>query len=432
MSSKHTKVLHERTHLRYGIWGMCVFLSLFSLVWLSRPVNAADTIAAKTNQRLVTVYDQGQEKTFVTTQPTIAKALRQEGIALESSDAVEPTADTKLVAKTYIVNIFRARSVIIEDEGQRVQVLTAQQSPKQILEEAGRTLYPEDVAHFALASNPLKDGGAGVRLVLKRARPFTLSLYGKTFEARSQASTIGQMLAEKNIVLGPQDGQSLPSSTPLIKGITVAVWRNGKTTTTQEETIAKPVEEVKDADKDYGTREVRFEGADGKKNVTYEIEMRDGKEISRTVIASVTTVEPVKQVVVVGTRFKGAYTTPSQNESITWEFLTNKGLSREQTAGIMGNLMQEHGFNTTGDGLAQWTGGRKAALLSRPDPYSINTQLDFLWYELSGPYASVLTTIRSQSNVEGAVRAFQNGYERCGVCVESRRIQYAYNILASH
>lgn len=68
-----------------------------------------------------------------------------------------------------------------------------------------------------------------------------------------------------------------------------------------------------------------------------------------------------------------------------------------------------------------------------PDSYStIQSQLDYLWYELSGPYAKVLAAIQSQTTVEGAVVVFQNQYERCSVCAESMRVQYAYNILASH
>ncbi len=384
------------------------------------------------SRHLITVYDQGEEKTFITTKNTIGSALRDGGIIVESIDNVEPRVDTTLVAKIYRVNIYRARGVVINDGLRRIQVLTAEQSPKKIMDTAGLTLYPEDTTSFDRSTDPLRDGGAGLQLSVKRAKLVHVSLFGKATDIRSQAATVGAMLREKGIKLGAQDGQSVPDTAPLVAGMSISIWRDGKQTLTQEEVIPKTTEEVKDADKDAGTREVRTEGSDGKKNVTYEIEMKGGREVSRRVIASVTTVEPVKQVIVIGTKFKGAYTTPSQNESITWDFLMGKGLSREQTAGIMGNLQQEHGFNTTGDGLAQWTGGRKSALLSRPDPYSIHTQLDFLWYELSGSYASVLGQIRASSSVEGAVRAFQNGYERCGICAESKRIQFAYNILASH
>ena len=398
---------------------------------LSRQVTAVDPNPVG-DQRLVTVYDQGEEKTFITTRTTIGDALREQNIVIESVDTVEPALNTSLQAKSYAVNIYRARSVIIEDKGVKTQVLTAKQSPKEILASVEAPLYPEDTTTFSLAQSPLSEGGAGLRLSVDRATVFQLSLYGKSFEARSQAMTVGAMLREKGVTLGREDGQSVPDSTPLVAGMSIVVWRDGKQTVTQEEIIPKTTDEIKDADKDYGVREVRSTGADGKKNVTYEIEMKGGKEISRNVIANVTTVEPVKEVIVIGTRFRGAYTTPSQNESITWAFLIGKGLTREQAAGIMGNLMQEHGFNTTGDGLAQWTGGRKAALLALPDPYSIDTQLNFLWSELSGGYSKVLAQIQASTTVEASVIAFQNGYERCGICVEGKRIQYAYNILASH
>ncbi len=160
--------------------------------------------------------------------------------------------------------------------------------------------------------------------------------------------------------------------------------------------------------------------------------MRDGKEVARKETNSIVIKEAVEQVEVVGA--KGMYTTPSENESITWNFLMGKGLTREQTAGIMGNLMQEHGFRTDGDGLAQWTGSRQTRLRTMyPDTYmTIQSQLDYLWFELTGSYSKVLVNIRSSSTVEQSVQIFQNQYERCGVCVESRRVQFAYNILASH
>lgn len=428
MSSQYTKVITSvKPH--HKLWGLALLLTLLSLLSLNHIVTAASPTTTSV-ERLVTVYDQGEEKTFVTNQSTIGSALRREGIAFESVDTVEPSADTTLTDKSYQVNIYRARSVVVNDGLRRIQVLTSEKTPKRIMTAAGLTLYDEDRTDFAVSTNPIADGGAGLQLMVDRATVFTLSLYGKTVESRSQASTVGDMLREKGITLGPNDGQSTPDATPLTAGMTIAVWRDGVQTVTQEEIIPKTVEQIQDPTKDYGTREVRTPGVDGAKNVTYEIEMKGGKEVARRVVASVVTREPVKEVIAIGTRYKGAYTTPSENETISWNFFISKGLSREQTAGIMGNLMQEHKFNTTGDGLAQWTGNRKTALLALPDPYNIYTQLGFLWGELSG--SSILAHIQAQTTVEGAVRVFQNEFERCGICREDLRIQYAYNILASH
>lgn len=136
--------------------------------------------------------------------------------------------------------------------------------------------------------------------------------------------------------------------------------------------------------------------------------------------------EPPKPVVA-----KAVYQTPQPlgNERIIWDFLIGQGFTRNQTAGIMGNLQQEHGFQTSGDGLAQWVGGRKARLMAMPDPYSLTTQLSFLIIEMN---EGIRGTIVATDDVVAVTRIFQNQYERCGVCMEVNRINYAYAILARH
>lgn len=113
----------------------------------------------------------------------------------------------------------------------------------------------------------------------------------------------------------------------------------------------------------------------------------------------------------------------TDNEGAVWNFLI-KRYSRNQTAGIMGNLAQEHHFRTDGDGIAQWTDGRKANLMARPNPRDINVQLQFLVEEMQG--------LSLPDTIEGATVTFQNQFERCGICMESQRIQYAYDVLAAH
>lgn len=428
------RVKHHVFHHIFSSRGLAIaVLAVLVLVGSVFVRNAfAASESASDGGKLVTIHDGSFEVTIVSRAANVKGALDQAGIALGDQDIVEPALDEQLIAKSYQVNIFRARPVVVVDGTSSWRIMTAEQSPKQIARVAGLTLHDEDVTTLQRVDDVLSAGGAGLKLVIKRATVFSFTLYGKTFEARTQAATVGGLIKEKSITLGPNDGVSPDLSTPLTSGLNVKIWRDGKQTITEEVAITKPVEEIKDTSRDYGTRLVKTSGVDGKRNVTYEIEMRDGVEISRLEIASVTVLEPVKETIIVGAKALGSYTTPSENETITWNFLIAQGFTREQTAGIMGNLMQEHRFNTTGDGLAQWTGGRKANLLARHDPYNINTQLQFMMDELNGPYIRVLNALRAATTVEQATLIFQNQYERCGVCMESRRIQYAYNILASH
>ena len=412
------------------VWGIGVAIALILVViFFIASQHRANAQAG--SGRLITIHDRGEEKVLMSEAETVADALSDAGIVTDSRDAVEPALTEKLVARQYDINIYRARPVTIVDGPIREKVITPYQTAERIIEDAGITYYPEDTAVITRTSDILSDG-AGLQLTIDRATVFSLSLFGTTSDLRTQSETVADMLKEKGIVLGANDRTSPELTGRIGTGTQVKVWREGKQTITAEAPISFSTEQIRDADQEVGYKAVQTAGVDGLRNVTYEIEIKDGVEVSRVEIASLVTKEAVKQVEVIGAKYKGAYTTPTQNESITWSFLIGQGFSREQTAGIMGNLKQEHGFNTTGDGLAQWTGARKAALLARDDPYNIYTQLDFLMYELNGPYRSVQASIRAAVSVEDATIIFQNKFERCGLCVQDRRIQYSYDILASH
>lgn len=424
------KSLIRRTTTPFGAIIAAFSFLLLSIVFII--VNQAGaTNGQQQSGRLITIHDRGVEKVIMSDAATIGDALKEAGIELDSNDSVEPAPAEKLVASEYNVNIYRARPVIIIDGVLQQKIITPYQTAEQIAKSAGITLYPEDVTTLARTDDIIAEG-AGLKLTIDRAVAFTFTLYGTTTGARTQGSTVGDMLKEKGIVLSQNDRVLPTADTAFTAGLSVRVWREGKQTLTADVPINFTLSEIQDGDQYVGYRATKTPGQPGTRSVTYEITVQDGQEVGRTEIASITTKEPVAQVDIVGAKYRGAYTTPTENEVISWNFFIANGFTREQTAGIMGNLMQEHRFNTTGDGLAQWTGSRKAALLARPDPYNIYTQLQFLMDELNGGYRSVRDAIRSSGSVVDAVVIFQNKFEKCGICAESNRIQYAFNILASH
>jgi hypothetical protein len=127
-----------------------------------------------------------------------------------------------------------------------------------------------------------------------------LVLYGTVTEIRTQADTIGELMAEKKIVLAGEDGANLDPNTPITTGTSFEVWRNGVQTATNEEEISFTTKQVRDTDKPAGYKAVQTAGVKGKKMVTYQIEMKNGQEVSRKLIQSVTTQEPKEQVEVIG------------------------------------------------------------------------------------------------------------------------------------
>lgn len=111
-----------------------------------------------------------------------------------------------------------------------------------------------------------------------------------------------------------------------------------------------------------------------------------------------------------------------------WSYLIESGFTREQSAGIMGNLQQEHRFRTDGDGLAQWLNGRLDKLLSLPNARDISVQVKYLVDEMNSTEGYAGNLVRSAATIEDATVLFQNKFERCNpqYCMQSQRIAYAY------
>lgn len=134
----------------------------------------------------------------------------------------------------------------------------------------------------------------------------------------------------------------------------------------------------------------------------------------------------------------------------TWNFFRDKGVSKETTAGIMGNLQQESGINPKsrqangpGRGIAQWSvGGRFNTLVNRAKKAhksweDLGVQLDFLWYELNGGEATTKSRLNNRfggfkhfiknHDVDWAVRAFEQSFERAGKPNYPNRYKYAHD-----
>lgn len=252
------------------------------------------------NERVVTLYHDGIEQTIVTDAKTVGQALDRAHLSLGARDTVEPATTTELVAPAYSVNIYRARPVTIVDGTQRYTVLTSHTSAREIVAAAGLTLYDEDSYDLTRIDDFVVEGSVGLKLTLHRATLMNLVLYGKTVALRTQAKTVGDLLRQKGIILAADDTVNLPAETLITTGLTLEVWRNGVQTITNEEDINFPVKQIRDSDHAPGYKQITTPGTLGKKQVTYQIEMKNGKEVGRKMIQSVVTQIPKEQVEVIG------------------------------------------------------------------------------------------------------------------------------------
>ena len=288
-----------------------ILMLVGGLFFVNQALADAAKPAAKADEKLVTIYDRGAEKTIVTKARTIREALKLAKFSIdERQDVVEPSLDSEMVAEKYNINIFRARPITIVDGNKRLKVTTAEQTPALIAKAAGIEVFEEDTTTLSNSDNMAVDG-ANMVMKIDRASMVNFVLYGKESVIRTHAKTVGELLKEKNIDPKKDDTLSVDRSAKIIPGMKIELWRNGKQTITAEEDVKFEVEKVQDANRDSGYREVKQAGENGKKNVTYEIEMKNGVEVSRKEIASVVTKEPKKQIEIVGTKsstsFSGSF-----------------------------------------------------------------------------------------------------------------------------
>lgn len=276
-----------------------IFLVLGMGAWVLLVRN--DNSLAENDTNIVIVDHDKERQTVPTNAKTVGELLDKIDVRLNAGDVVEPSRATEIIGDNFRVNVYRAVPVTVIDGGRKTYAYSAAATPRSIVKQAGVTVYPEDRLNLEPTENFLTDSSIGERVIIDRATPINLNLYGTAVPMRTQASTVGDLLREKNITLKEGDTVQPAPSEKLTASSQVFVIRKGKQVVSQEQEIPAPKEEVEDPNLSYGTTAVRQQGVAGKKIITYEIELQNGQEIGRRVIQEVISQEPVKQIVARGT-----------------------------------------------------------------------------------------------------------------------------------
>jgi beta-N-acetylhexosaminidase len=136
----------------------------------------------------------------------------------------------------------------------------------------------------------------------------------------------------------------------------------------------------------------------------------------------------------------------NDNQTKIWNYFIKAGVGPAGTAGIMGNMSAESGFNPTseqnpgawedlssrnineggkgGVGLVQWDGGRRPAVikyllshgltdaeLHQASDKLLTGELDYTMQELNGNYKSTLDALKAEKDPAQAAFIFHKGYE---------------------
>ena len=218
-----------------------VVLLLFASIGVVVLTGGHPTLA-RSDSHIVIVTHDGQEQTVPTRAATVGELLPKLGIKLNQGDVVEPSPATQITDDNFRVNVYRATPVTIIDGAQRTVTFSAATTGRSIAEQVGVQVYPEDNVALVPTQNFVVDQSIGAEVVIDRATPVNLNLYGTPVLIRTHAQTVQELLKDKNIHMASDDNVQPSADTPITPTMQVFVSRHGTQIVSVSEQIPMPVQ----------------------------------------------------------------------------------------------------------------------------------------------------------------------------------------------
>ena len=200
--AQHYKSAHEtgKRHIKKRPYIVPIFgLILGFIIVGAALLGGSGKTLRPSDAHVVFLFDKGDRQVVDTKAKTVGEMIGKLPLNLIAEDVIEPSLDTPIPEDNFRVNIYRARPVTVVDNSNKTVTLTAQKSPRVVAQNAGLALQSEDLANFDQGS--LREGVIGEKVIVSRATPVSLNLYGAQLTAYTQAKTVEEFLAEKQIGL---------------------------------------------------------------------------------------------------------------------------------------------------------------------------------------------------------------------------------------
>ena len=290
-------------HKHAFLSGLFVLIFTFFFFSMSLVVANGETVGPSDNH-VVSLYLNGEETSVPTRAQTVGDFIESSGLELGENDLVTPSSDTPILEDNFKIEVSNAKPVTIVDSQTKTSILSPYTDPREIAQNAGIVVYPEDKVSLEVTTQLLANQNIGPLVMIDRATPITVSLYGApAVTYRTHALTVGEFIKENNIVL--ESGATLlpDASTAISPNLAIFLSKFGKQVVSEEKEIPFEIQSTNDPNKPVGQVTVTTPGKKGKKQVTYELDLRDGKEIGRRVIQEVIIETPSTQIQTKGTKF---------------------------------------------------------------------------------------------------------------------------------
>lgn len=192
----------------------------------------------------------------------------------------------------------RLLKVHLNDGGLVFEVTTQADTVIDFLKEQNIDLLPQDSVF------PPKETPLSPRLMIRIDRSTDVSVLvdGQALALHTAGTTVQDVLREHAILMGVADYTLPPLDAMVHPHMTIDVRRVALAEITVTEPIPFQTTSIDDPSIYQGTTVTATAGKEGSKKVSYRVRTENGKEVSRTLLASTTLSEPVTKVVHRGTK----------------------------------------------------------------------------------------------------------------------------------
>jgi resuscitation-promoting factor RpfB len=274
---------------------------------LSHPLSAPimDGMTVTINRvRDVTLTINGIQQTLQTPFDYPLDILESAGVTLSASDQIWldgtlATLDTLPVWTVPVtaIEIRQAMTLTIIDDGIESTISTTAETIGEALFDEGIALYLTDTMSLPTDTIITQD----MQISIDRAIPIQLVVDGVTVEARTNVSTVEDVLTELNAPLFGLDYAIPSGETPVTENMTIEIIRVTEEVITTAETIAYEVTYQADSSMDLDQKITVQVGQNGTQETRTRIRYENGIEVSRNSESTAITSPPVNEVIAYGT-----------------------------------------------------------------------------------------------------------------------------------
>ncbi len=276
-------------------------------------VLGASAVAYGALEKHVTVRIDGSLVRVRTFASTVGEVLDRADITLHANDRVRPAVATN-IREGMLIEVRRAKPITVILNGKQRQVIVTALTVGEVIEEMRLRGSLADYVGASRADRVTP----GMVIVYRSAVGIVVAHDGKTDRVITNAATVRDVLAELGVGVVAKDQVSPSLDAAPYTGMVVRILRIGTRVETATRKIPFRTVYKSDPYLERGKRAVRRGGLSGLEEVRYRVTYKDGKAVTRKMLAARVLRAPRAKIIVVGTGPRCICSRGSQTGDGTW------------------------------------------------------------------------------------------------------------------